>query len=299
LEFNFQNSVPIITGSLAFDDLDLSVLGSTLLSVEEKNKFFDTTIFDRIGLDVRLSALRAKVDNVELTNLAAAIQLKNGRGVFDLGNANLFGGSIQSNIQMIPNDKKVRIKGRTSGTSIDTKAVSDALGFFPFVQAKTDFIMTTQMLVGRWSEILTKMQGQLTLNMSAGRLIGYDLDNLQKQLLKNDQFLLVNDNGISTAFDRLDIKAKFASDAMTMLTLSMYTTNWNLFIQRPTTLSVTKGKQNKQILRAELQSNNRSETVCKDIRCLTNSLVWPFTFSLDSTEQALGNFFVKKNIHKN
>ncbi|EYS91819.1 hypothetical protein X471_00706 [Bartonella bacilliformis str. Heidi Mejia] len=299
LEFNFQNSVPIIIGSLAFDNLDLSLLESTLLSVEEKNKFFDTTIFNRIGLDVRLSAPRAKVGNVELTNLAAAIQLKNGRGIFDLGNANLFGGSIQSNIQIIPNDKKVRIEGRTSGTSIDTKAVSDTLGFIPFVQAKTNFIMTTQVLAGRWSEILAKMQGQLTLNMSTGRLIGYDLDNLQKKLLKNEKFLLVNDGGVSTVFDRLDVKAKFASDAITTLTLSMDTTNWNLFIQKPTTLSVAKSKQNKQILRAELQSNNRSETVCKDIQCLTNSLVWSLAFSLDPTEQALGNFFVKKNIHEN
>ncbi|MEL6093337.1 AsmA family protein [Bartonella schoenbuchensis] len=299
LEFDFQNHVPNIIGSLAFDSMNLNILESIFSLFGEENKFLDTAIFDRIGLDVRISVPQAKIGKIALTNLAAAMQIKNGHGIFDLGNANIFGGSIQSNVQIVPNGKKARFEGRISGTSVDAQTFSEALGLTPSIQAKTDFIVTIQMLVSSWSEVLEKMQGQLTVNMPSGRLLRYDLNELQHKLSENEQFFLISNHAFSTPFERLNIKAKFSDGIVTQIESLMHTADWNLSIGGSIAVPITKRKKEDFILQGRLQKNNRSDILCKDVQCLINSLVRPFSFSLSSTGQSLGQFFVKKNIDEN
>ncbi|AQX22472.1 MULTISPECIES: AsmA family protein [unclassified Bartonella] len=299
LEFDFKNHVPVLMGSLGFDKLDFDILKLLLFCSEQKNEFFDVAFLNRIGLDIRLSAPQAKIGGIALTDLAAVIQIKNGHGIFDLGNVNIFGGSIQSNIQIIPDGKRANIKGSATGTSVDAHAISLALGLFPLLQAKTNFIMTMQMFPGCWPKILTQMQGQLTLNMFSGQVIGHNLNDLQNKLSKNEQFLLTYDQKHSIDFDRLDIKAKLLDGTISVTEALMHTKDWNLFIHRAIETFDTKNGQNDLILRAKLQKNNRSETICKDIECLNNSLVQPLIFSFSPTEKIFGNFFVKKNIHEN
>ncbi|ATP12010.1 hypothetical protein BHOIPH791_01630 [Bartonella henselae] len=294
LEVDFQDYVPIIIGSLAFDNLDFDLLRSVFSSVKEKNQFLDMA--DRIGVDVRLSAPQAKVGNVVLTDLAAAIQIKNGHGIFDLGHANVFGGALQSNIQITSVGQKMQLEGRVSGTSIDTKVAAEVLGIRPFAQSKTNFIMTVKTLASSWSEIFAKMQGELTLNMFSGRLLGYDLNDLPTRLFKKEQFLLVNHDSLSTIFNRWDIQTRFSDGTITVIESLMHTADWSLSIQGAIAASIAQDQQNELILQAQLRKNNISETLCRDVECLANSLAWPFSFSLSSKGQEHGNFWVKKDI---
>ncbi|EJF85820.1 AsmA family protein [Candidatus Bartonella washoeensis] len=296
LEIDFHDKVPIVIGSLAFDNLDFNLFESRFPLVEEKKTLLDMKIFDRIGVDVRLSAPQAKVGNIAFTNLAAAIQIRNKHIIFDLGHANVFGGSLQSNIEIAPVHQKVRIEGRTSGVSIDTQAASEALGIIPLVQSKANFTMTLRTLARGWSEIFAKMQGELILNMSSGRLLGYDLDDLQTKLSEKEQFLLVSNDSLSTAFDRWDIQTRFSDGTMTIAESLMRTADWKLSIQGVIAAAITQERQNELRLQAQLRKGNSSETLCRNIQCLTNSLAWPFTFSLSSKGQERGNFWIKKDI---
>ncbi|GAA5103261.1 AsmA family protein [Bartonella jaculi] len=296
LELAFQDYVPIVIGSLALDNLDFNLLESLFSLVEEKKTPLDMKIFDRIGVDLRLSSPQAKVGNIALTNLAAAIQIRNGHIIFDLGHANVFGGSLQSNMQIAPVDKKVHIEGRASGVSIDMQAFLEALGIIPFVQSKANFTMTIRTFARYWSEIFAKMQSELTLNMSTGRLLGYDLNDLQTTLSEKEQFLLVNNNFLSTAFDRWDIQTRYSDGTMTIAESLMRTADWNLSIQGRIAAAIAQERQKEFTLQAEVRKSNSSETLCKDVQCLTNSLAWPITFSLSSEGQKRGNFWVKKDI---
>ncbi|WP_375696512.1 AsmA family protein [Bartonella sp. AP331QHHD] len=295
LELDFQDSVPNIMGSLAFDNLDSSTLGSMFFSSKKKNSFFDMTNFDCIGVDVRLSAPQTKIGNISLTNLAAAIQIKNGHGIFDLGHANIWGGSIQSNIEVTPVGQKVRIGGNISGASIDMQEALEALGFIPFIQSKTNFTATIQTLADSWMEVFTKMQSELTLKMSSGRLLGYDLNELQTRLSNKQQFLLTNDDSLSTTFDHWDIQTSFSEGVMKVTESLMHTANLSLSIQGAIATAISQGNQNELILQAQLRKNYRSDTLCKDVQCLANSLAWPFTFSLSSKGQDRGNFLITKD----
>ncbi|EJF87495.1 hypothetical protein ME1_01097 [Bartonella vinsonii subsp. arupensis OK-94-513] len=297
LEVDFQDYVPIIRGSLAFDNLDFNVLGSMFFSVKNQDSFLDMAIFNRIGVDLRLSLPQAKIGKFALTNLAAAIQIRNRHGIFDLGHANVFGGSFQSNIEIVPDKQKMRIKGRASGTSIDIQTAAEALGITPLAQSKTNFTMTAETLASSWSEIFSKMQGKLTLNMSSGRLLGYDLNDLQMRLSKNEQFLLMGDDALSTAFDFWDIQTTFSDSTIKVTESLMCTADWSLSIWGTIAFSVMQELQNEFSLQARLRKTHSSETLCQDVQCLANSLVWPFTFSLSSKGQERGIFLVKQGIY--
>ncbi|PIT70383.1 AsmA family protein [Bartonella tribocorum] len=295
LELDFQDNVPNIMGSLAFDNLDFNLLGSIFFSVKRKKSFFDMVLFDRIGLDIRLSAPQAKVGNISLTNLATAIQIRDGHGIFDLGHANIWDGSVQSNIEITSTGEKIRIGGNISGSSIDTQKALETLGFIPFVQSKTNFTATVQTFTDSWIEVFTKMQGGLTLKMSAGRLLGYDLNELQTRLAKNEQFILTNNASLSTSFDQWDIQASFSEGMMKVTESLMRTADLSLSIQGTIATAIAQEKQNALILQAQLRKNHRSETLCKDVQCLANSLAWPFAFSLSSKGQDHGNFLIIKD----
>ncbi|VEJ44973.1 Uncharacterized protein involved in outer membrane biogenesis [Bartonella vinsonii] len=269
------------------------------LRLKNRIHILDREIFDRIGVDIRLSSSQAKVGKFALTNLAAAIQIKNGLGIFDLGHANVFGGSFQSNIEVIPAEKKMRIKGRVSGTSVDIQTATKALGMTPFVQSKANFTMTAETLGSSWSEIFSKIQGKLTLNMSSGRLLGYDLNDLQMRLSKNEQFLLIGNEALSTAFDLWDIQTSFSDGTMKGTESLMGTADWSLSIWGTISFAVMQDLQNEFRLLARLRKTHSSETLCQDVQCLANSLVCPFTFSLNSKEQERGIFLVKKGVYAN
>lgn len=296
LEVDFQDYVPIIMGSLAFDNLDFNLFGSAFSLVNKKNLLLNREIFDRIGVDIRLSAPQAKIGNISLTNLAAAIQIRNGHGIFDLGHANIFGGSLQSNIEIAADGEKVRLEGRATGTSIDMQAASEILGIIPFVQSKTDFTMMARTLARSWSEIFAKMQGELTLSMSSGRLLGYDLNDLQTKLSKREQFLLTSQDAFSTAFDLWNIQTSFSDGTIKITESLMRTADWSLSIWGSIVSTVTQNQQNSFTLQAQLRKSHSSETLCKDVECLANSLVQPFTFSLSAQGQKHGNFWVIKDI---
>ncbi|UNE54677.1 AsmA family protein [Bartonella machadoae] len=296
LEVDFQDDVPIVIGSLAFDNLDFNIFGSIFFSIKEQDAFLDTTIFDRIGVDLRLSSPQAKVGNIALTNLAAAMQIRKGHGIFDLGHANVFGGSLQSSIEIASDNKNMRIKGHASGTSIDTQTASEALGMTPFVQSKADFTTTVQTLANSWSEIFAKMQGELTLKLSSGRLLGYDLNDLQTRLSEKEQFLLTKSDVLATTFDFWNIQTHFLNGTIRITESLMHTADWNLSVWGMISSAIMQDQQNGFTLQAQLQKSHSSETLCRDIQCLANSLMRPFTFSFRSKGQEGDNFWVKKDI---
>ncbi|WP_175868600.1 AsmA family protein [Bartonella gabonensis] len=295
LELDFQDHVPNVIGSLAFDNLDFSFFRPVFFSVKEKNPFFQTEIFNHIGVDIRLSAPQAKLSNITLTNLAVAIQIRNGHCIFDLGHANILGGSLQSNIEITPAGQKLWLEGRASGTAIDMQIVLEVLGITPFLQSRANFTMILRTLANSWSGIFAKMRGELALSMSSGRLLGYDLNDLQRRLAKNEQFFLMNDNTLSTAFERWNIQTSF-SDGTTKITESlMRTEDWSLSMWGTIASAIMQDWQDKLTLQAKLQKNNSSETLCRDVQCLANSLMQPLTFSLNSKGQNRGNFWVKQD----
>lgn len=293
LAAGYQDDAPMISGSLAFDGLNLDTLIATIFPDEEKNEYLDLSVLDRIGLDIRMSAPEAKLGNISLNNLAAAIQIRNGRGIFDLGNANAFGGAIQSNIQISRDSERATIEGRVSGSSLNMQSIARSFGYPCFVDAKTGFILTMHAPFSRWSEVISKMVGQLTLNMSSGHLKGYDVNQIRKAIVDGSETEIAQSEGASTAFDKWDIDAKITDENLVINKSSMHIGDWLLLTEGRADLE-TENRQHKGYLvhfNSVLKKVPRSDTVCQDVACIKNSLQRPISFSIS------GNNFPYDVIH--
>lgn len=113
IEIGLEQEQPAVTGTLAFDKLDLRRLFSAFIplpdsgarSPNERNNHdrdvVDTSFIDRAEVDLRLSAQNATAGPVTMTGVAAAVQIRGGRAIFDIGDAKAFNGIMQANVQIV------------------------------------------------------------------------------------------------------------------------------------------------------------------------------------------------------
>ncbi|MBB5073476.1 hypothetical protein HNQ69_000597 [Bartonella callosciuri] len=127
-----------------------------------------------------------------------------------------------------------------------------------------------------------KMQGDLALNVLSGRLLGYDLNNFQIRLAKNEQFLLMGHNTLSIVFGLWNIKASFSDGKIKVTESLIHTADWSRSIWGIITSAIAQDQQGEFTLQAQLRKSHSSEILCRDIQCFTNSLARPFTVSLSS-----------------
>lgn len=297
LAASFQDGIPVIAGSLAFDGLNLNTLIETFFPDEEKNEYLDLSVLDRIGLDIRMSAPEAKLGNINMNNLAAAIQIRNGRGIFDLGNANAFGGSIQSNIQINRENEKAAIEGRVSGSSIDVQSVAQSFGYPSFVEAKTGFILTMHAPFSRWSQVISKMVGQLTLNMASGRLTGYDVNAIRTAITATAKADIAPSADAATIFDKWDIDAKITDENLAISKSSMHLGDWLLLTEGSADLETANRDNKRYSVRfySTLKKVPRSDTICQDVTCVKNSLLQPIGFSISGNNFPYGRIYLQQS----
>ncbi|TGU41935.1 AsmA family protein, partial [bacterium M00.F.Ca.ET.152.01.1.1] len=88
----------------------------------------DTSFADRINLDLRLSAAHAMAGPVQLADVAATAQVKNGLAVFDISDASAFGGTVQSSLRFDRKPEGTQVEMRLLASDVDTGAFATAAG---------------------------------------------------------------------------------------------------------------------------------------------------------------------------
>ncbi|EJF89382.1 AsmA family protein [Bartonella tamiae] len=283
LDVDYQQEKPSLTGSLAFESLDLNKLVMIFFPDDEGGDNLDLSLLDQVSVDVRVSAPKAMVGAVDMNNIAASIQIKNGNGIFDLGNASAFDGSLQSNIQINRQGENVAIEGRVSGAGIDIDLLAKAMKATSFIHAKTGLILTFNAPFSRWSAVENNITGHITLNMLQGSLDGYyfnDPSTLFKEKDGDETLTLARAENVETQFDRWDIEADFAKDTLNLDKSLMRFGEWTL-VSQGTISRQRKEKVHNNYdvqLSSMLAKTHYSENFCPDTLCLKESLQRPFRF---------------------
>ncbi len=102
---NAATNTPLgINGTLAFETLDLRSVFSGIMPLPDGSANSDaeinTAFLKQLNLDLRVSAQKATAGNVSLTKVAATAQVRNGRAIFDIGDATAFDGSVAGSFQL-------------------------------------------------------------------------------------------------------------------------------------------------------------------------------------------------------
>lgn len=228
IEIGLDQNVPTITGTLAFQTLDLRNLFSAFIplpftasgmSPEERasSDVIDTRFVERAELDLRLSAQNATLGPVALTGVAAAVQVRSGRAIFDIGDAKTFKGSVQANIQVARDLNGTTGELRFNGTDIDSADLISALGLGkPFVTARGNVSLFMKAPLKNWSTLLTSAEGNTSLNFGGGQMLGFDLKDFIAKASTDRFFALERKENVSLGFNRLDVKANLADGVATL-----------------------------------------------------------------------------------
>ena len=103
LDLSFGEAVPGISGTLAFDQLDLRSFLAAFTPFtpgsDSAPGAVDVAFAEKYNLDIRLSAAKATAGDFSFSDVAATAQVKGDLTAFDISDATIFGGTVQAGLR--------------------------------------------------------------------------------------------------------------------------------------------------------------------------------------------------------
>lgn len=204
--------IPSLAGTLAFDDFDIQsfLSGFSALSPDPWGRWraMDDSISDQIGIDLRLSAARARFGTMRLQNLAAAVQIRHGLAAFDISDATVFGGSVQAGMRVDRKGNSTEVEVRLRGEDVDIGAMAKAMQAQYLVPVSRGTFSVS--LKGRGNElynVIATSSGSIGATFGPGAMAGIDLAAFDKRAGSGEFFPLNAVNGGTLAFTGAEFKA--------------------------------------------------------------------------------------------
>lgn len=229
IEIGLEQKQPNVTGTLAFEKLNLRRLFSVFVPLPDNSArapnerdrndrdMIDTSFIDRGDLDLRLSAQSATAGPVTLTGVAAAVQIRGGRAMFDIGDAKAFNGILQANVQIVRDLKSASGELRFNASDIDSSQLLAALGFEkPFISGKGNVSLFMKGPANRWSGLLANAQGNASMQLNNGQMQGFAVQDFLAKAQSQRFFALERKDNVALAFNRLDLKANLSDGVATL-----------------------------------------------------------------------------------
>lgn len=215
LDLSFGETMPTLSGTLAFETLDLKsfVPAFTPLTPEadEGPAKIDEAFSDRINLDLRLSAAQATAGTIKLAEVAATAQIKSGLSAFDISDAAAFGGNIQTSIRFDRKPEGTQVEMRLLAADIDGGAFATAAGMTRFVPIGRGTVSVILKGPGRaWDSILENAQGSISASFGEGALSDFDLSSFLKRSAEGGFFALDEVARAPLPIQGLELKASIA-----------------------------------------------------------------------------------------
>ena len=215
LDLAFGNPVPTISGTLAFDRLNvksfLSAFSPVVTGRGSLRDRIDTDFADQIGLDLRVSANAASLGPVNLAKVAATAQVRGGLAAFDVSDAAAFGGNIQASVRIDRGGETQSVELRMMGNDVQTLALAKALGSYSIVpEGSANLSLILKGVGDTWSAVLASAEGSFTAHVGQGVLSGIDLAAFKQKWAGGGFFALSEAAKGTLPFRAIDLKTTIA-----------------------------------------------------------------------------------------
>jgi AsmA protein len=180
LDLAFSDPVPAISGTLAFDKLDLrSFLMAFAPSASGTGSLddrIDTAFSEQLSVDLRLSAAAATLGAIPLADIAASTQIKGTLAAFDISDAAVFGGEVQAGLRIEGAGADKTVEMRLNATDIDALAFARAAGATRLMpQGRAAVSLMLRGAGSDWNTVLGHAEGTVSASLGQGALAGFDL----------------------------------------------------------------------------------------------------------------------------
>ncbi|MFD1745963.1 AsmA-like C-terminal region-containing protein [Rhizobium helianthi] len=211
-----QTSAPRVTGTLAFDamnlgDLVTAISGQSDEDVEPPARP-DFPPFERqLGFDVRFSASKVEFGLLNMTNAAVSVVSDSERAQVEILDADLFGGNLTGDVSMT-NEPAVRTALNLKARDVNLAQLAKALNLGNSAISGTGNLsarfFADEAIRGISAD---DIQGQIQFNAKNGTLPAIDLTRLETLAGGTSYFELKQLRRTSLDFDTLDVKADINS----------------------------------------------------------------------------------------
>jgi len=216
LELSLSDALPAISGTLAFDTLDLRSFLAAFTPLAspkgQQDQAVDAGIADRLNLDLRLSAAHASAGPIQLANVAATAQVKNGLAVFDISDASAFGGNVQSSLRFDRKPGGTQVEMRLLASDVNGAQFGTAAGMTRLMPTGTGTISIILKGPGRaWDSILESANGSISATFGPGSLTGLNLPAFLKRNQQGGFFALDEVSDGTVPIDGAELKASISN----------------------------------------------------------------------------------------
>ncbi len=216
LNFPGNGKPPAIVGTLAYDVFDVSryfkrVVVAKRASAVQSNGI-DFTLLREFDLDLRISANTAKLAKLEISNMAATAQVRDGRATVDIGAGTIFGGVLQGQLIAEQINSAPHGELKASFSAISLAALSRYFSSDGMKLSGPGSATIDVKSFGRSQESLIKnMNGRAEISAQNGRVDGLDLAQLVEDAPNE---IILDANKVlakGTDFDSLELKLEIAN----------------------------------------------------------------------------------------
>jgi AsmA protein len=218
LDLSLGEAVPGISGTLAFDQLDLRSFLAAFTPFtpgsDSAPGAIDVAFAEKYNLDIRLSTAKATAGDFAFTNVAATAQVKGDLTAFDISDATIFGGTVQAGLRYDRKGDSGNLEMRLLASDIDAAAaaaLAKSLRVAPAGKATVSLMLRGP---GRdWNSFLETAEGSFSASLGQGSVNGFDLMAFLARFKQGGFFPLREVSSGSVAIDSAEIHAKLAEGA--------------------------------------------------------------------------------------
>lgn len=213
---NNEDGTPGVSGTLAFNSLDITsfLRAFTPLprSGDEIAETIDTSFLQQLSLDMRLSAQSAGLGQLDLSNVAAAARIVDGRAVFDIGGAEAYGGRVSGRIVISESGVEGGGEVKFSARDIDLAGMLEALKIGgPLPQGTATLNIALASRYPTWATDLGDLRGKFGIVIRDGTLPSFDIAEFRKLAGSERFFGLSGISDGSFPFASAEFNANFAN----------------------------------------------------------------------------------------
>ncbi|MBL8580112.1 MAG: AsmA family protein [Mesorhizobium sp.] len=211
LDLLLSGATPKVSGTMAFDTLDLGAFLSTFTPFDpltgEGPGQIEADFASLLNLDIRLSAPRATLGAVALSDMAATARIDGGLAAFDISDASAFGGDIQAGLRFDHKDEAAQVELRLLASDVSGEALGAATGMEAFLPRGGGTLSLILKGVGdSWNELMARASGSFSASFGPGALPGIDIDALLAGAKGDVPFPLATVAGSGSKIDALEIR---------------------------------------------------------------------------------------------
>lgn len=179
MEARFEDGMPVVGGTLAFNDLNLTPIARSIAPYPRNALDFERPLAidfaDAMQMEIRLSASDLMLGSVPFRDVAAVVSAGGGIAKLDVGDAVVFGGRGQAAITIDGRTERPSVEGWISASGLDTASMMSGLSIDAIaVTGRSAIRASLEAPASNWRTILSELAVEADFDARNGAISGFD-----------------------------------------------------------------------------------------------------------------------------